>query len=416
MAPSQISVSRVLELGIPVSWQEAVAIVGEVSTLRLAGPGPDQPPSRVDADSCFLTRRGAVLLPHPAATAQSDAEVELLRALLAGREMPAELEQIAYGPPPQQLGDALAMFWRPHRSADVAAVAARGLVAEAELQRLVAPQSPGLPTAAPMPPVVGDPPEDVEETRAHVEPLPASGRSDDARSASSTRVSSFWTRSRVAAAVLAVGGVTALALWATARPALPPPPALETPEALVATEVNDWWHTVGGRDGDLELRPRTGGAARPQSAASTATALSSVPDAPAPLSLAGVPTPEAMSPTPTPGTPEPAAASVAVNEVPAAAAVYSWRSDGVEPPVMVFPRMPRSAFPPPETPIDGLHIEVLVAASGQVEAVRLRGRAPEGKSAYRYAMLLAAAKAWQFQPATRAGEPVRYVTRMVLAP
>ena len=63
-----------------------------------------------------------------------------------------------------------------------------------------------------------------------------------------------------------------------------------------------------------------------------------------------------------------------------------------------------------------LYFEVLVAADGTVETVRIRGRIEPGETFYRHRMLLAAAKLWKFTPARLNGRPVRYVTRVVIEP
>ena len=94
MASNEIALSRILELGVPLSWQECVAIASEVTSLRAAGPALGQPHPRIDAESCVLTQRGDVRLPHPAEAQRPDADIQLLRALLAGREIPAELDEV----------------------------------------------------------------------------------------------------------------------------------------------------------------------------------------------------------------------------------------------------------------------------------------------------------------------------------
>jgi hypothetical protein len=94
--------------------------------------------------------------------------------------------------------------------------------------------------------------------------------------------------------------------------------------------------------------------------------------------------------------------------------VYSWTSDGVEPPVIRSPAMPSWSMPGPNTTIDGPYLEVLVDQRGQVETVRVRGRIEAGETYYRHRMMLASAKLWQFAPARLGGRPVRYVVRVLL--
>jgi hypothetical protein len=425
MASSQITVSRLLELDVPVSWQEAVAIVAEVEVRRLAAAALGSPAPRIDAESCVLTRRGDILLSTPTETGQSDAEVQLLRALLAGSEMPADLEQVAYGTPPKHLGDALAMFSRPDRRADIAAVAERGLAAEADLELVVTAQA----ASVPAPPVASPPPpEDAVQLRAEVMKRAATPRAPAPGASSPARRSGFWNRRRAAAAAMVVAGGTALGLWAVAGPAAPPGPDLGMPEALLPTELNDWWHAVGLREGDIQLGRRASAAAR----ATAATGIELTPAggmdgtgasaAASPLAAGSEPTSAAAD---TGGVKAAPAATSATSAglpgeatavPPPSAPVYSWRSAGIDPPLMTFPRMPQSAFPPPGTAIEGQFIEVLIGESGSVEAVRLRGTPADGAPAYHYSMILAAAKAWQFKPATRDGVPVRYVARVVLEP
>lgn len=68
-------------------------------------------------------------------------------------------------------------------------------------------------------------------------------------------------------------------------------------------------------------------------------------------------------------------------------------------------------------PADWPFLELLIDEQGTVERVRLRARTPApGQTLYRHRMLLAAAKAWQFEPARLDGQPVRYVMRVPLEP
>ena len=78
------------------------------------------------------------------------------------------------------------------------------------------------------------------------------------------------------------------------------------------------------------------------------------------------------------------------------------------------PAMANTTPSGPEGVIDGPYFEVLVAADGTVETVRIRGRIEPGETFYRHRMLLAAAKLWKFTPARLNGRPVRYVTRVVI--
>jgi TonB family protein len=79
----------------------------------------------------------------------------------------------------------------------------------------------------------------------------------------------------------------------------------------------------------------------------------------------------------------------------------------VTPAVLVRPRLPDN--PPPGVPEEQIGtLEIVVSESGAVDHVRLISPA----NRYQERMIVAAAKAWHFQPATRHGRPVRYRTRI----
>jgi TonB family protein len=83
-----------------------------------------------------------------------------------------------------------------------------------------------------------------------------------------------------------------------------------------------------------------------------------------------------------------------------------WDSD-VEPPVLMHPALPSS--PPPGMHLDEVGVvEVTVGPTGDVEGIRLLSAATR----YQERMILSAIKAWQFEPATKEGTPVRYRLRV----
>ncbi len=87
--------------------------------------------------------------------------------------------------------------------------------------------------------------------------------------------------------------------------------------------------------------------------------------------------------------------------------IYSDARTDVEPPVLLRPKLPTQ---PPATvdPEDIGILEIVVSATGVVEQVRLISNA----NRFEERMLVAAAKAWPFEPATKDGRPVRYRTRI----
>lgn len=99
-------------------------------------------------------------------------------------------------------------------------------------------------------------------------------------------------------------------------------------------------------------------------------------------------------------------------------ALFTSGDDGVVPPVIRRQHLPSNLMEPmTEVPDDWPFLELLIDARGDVEQVRLHARqlAP-GQTLYRHRMLLAAAKAWRFEPARRHGEAVRYLMRVPLEP
>lgn len=406
MPSTRISLRQVLDLHVPMTWQEAVAVAHEVAILSVVVTSKTAKPPRIDAESCFLTRRGDVELPESTDVEQPDAVLQILRELLTGREIPDGLEAVAYGGEATHLSDDLAMFSRPNRRTEIAALALRAIAAEAELGDAAA----------------GDHTVPVPETTPRVPPLPVGDefarlREQAAQYAVSPVSAAEQPRPRitlrVAAGTAALLVVTAgWALWYTSPPNPPDAPAAMMPGALRHIELDPSWGSVGLRAGDISLDRR------PVLAA--ANSPSGVAPRPATTSLAAaVPTAVATTRSPNGATPavEPdVLATEGVDDLFDDGSVYSWTSHEVEPPQMRFPRMPRSAFPPPEQDVAGPYFEVLVDQTGGVEAVRLHGREAPGQTFYRHRMMLAAAKAWQFAPARLDGRPVRYVVRVVIEP
>jgi hypothetical protein len=102
-----------------------------------------------------------------------------------------------------------------------------------------------------------------------------------------------------------------------------------------------------------------------------------------------------------------ASASAAAAGRSAGARVYTVADSGVTPPILVKPHLP--AEPPSDVPPWEVGtLELTVSAAGTVDQVRLIS--PYNR--YQERMLVAAAKAWLFQPASRDGRPVRFRTRI----
>jgi hypothetical protein len=100
---------------------------------------------------------------------------------------------------------------------------------------------------------------------------------------------------------------------------------------------------------------------------------------------------------------EPVAEPIAVELPPAVdpSIVYSQTDQTVEPPRLLSRPLPTRL---PSTGSDAATVEVVIAADGGVERVRLTSRPRRLVDV----MELSAAKAWQFDPALKDGQPVRY--------
>ena len=92
--------------------------------------------------------------------------------------------------------------------------------------------------------------------------------------------------------------------------------------------------------------------------------------------------------------------------------IYATGSDGVSPPIGIRPQLPRE-LPSTIRSEDLGQIELIVAADGSVESVKLVGG--QHRSVHD-AMFLSVAKAWRFQPAMKNGVPVRYRKTIWIAP
>ena len=100
---------------------------------------------------------------------------------------------------------------------------------------------------------------------------------------------------------------------------------------------------------------------------------------------------------------EPVAEPIAVELPPAVdpSIVYSQTDQNIEPPRLLSRPLPRRL---PSGRSDGATVEVVISPEGGVERVRLTSQPRRLVDV----MELSAAKAWQFDPAVKDGQPVRY--------
>jgi hypothetical protein len=91
-----------------------------------------------------------------------------------------------------------------------------------------------------------------------------------------------------------------------------------------------------------------------------------------------------------------------------AGAVYSKQDPEVVPPQNVYPKLPSD--PPGAQAANRTVLELLISADGLVEHVRLR---TPPRNIHEF-MLVSAAKAWRFDPATFHGRPVRFLHNLAI--
>jgi len=150
MDGTRVPLARVLELGVPLAWREATALL--VEAIRQAHLSGGELAGGVTPPSCFVTRGGEVVLADQAAAASPDAVLELVGPLTAACIDPGDLGQAAASGALVPFLEAYAADtpWR-RRRVQIAAIALRALAAEADLARSEGPDAADLgpPSTAP---------------------------------------------------------------------------------------------------------------------------------------------------------------------------------------------------------------------------------------------------------------------------
>ena len=386
-----------------LDWHEAVAVGAALGTLLAEAKAPACPrPADVTLlPSGDLRVTGSGHVEGSAAACAA----HLLGQLLEAAPHPAELRQLveAYAADPRsgaagveavtEFVSALAFFERPGRRDVLSAIALRAEPAIERTNRAAALDALTERTrlaTAPAPLAVV--PAEGDESPRNWDPPHAGGA----------------RRLLVPAAV----GVTAFLLVVYAATAWLDRPAPPTPRAE-AIEEDLPISGLGAPASPARGAPRTQRSAVPPDRPSGGSV--SAPPA------AGAPEPPAASATTALPAAPPAPVDVMVVErdgrvVPSTVAplrtaprvapsgqVYQAGDPQVTPAVLIRPHLPKS--PPPDVPAEHIGtLEFVVAESGAVDHVHLVSPA----NRYQERMLVAAAKTWQFRPATRDGRPVRF--------
>ena len=138
MAPTTISIARVLQLRVPVAWQEAVEVA------RAADAVAERHSRRITLEGCVISTAGTVEVGTQGADRLGDplSGLQLLAILLEGQQAPAELRALAatandalssFPSEKQTAKQALTLDWfvRPNPEIEIARLARRALEAAA---------------------------------------------------------------------------------------------------------------------------------------------------------------------------------------------------------------------------------------------------------------------------------------------
>lgn len=370
MAATSLPVARLLQLRIPIAWQEAVAVAIAAEARSAADATP------ITLEQCRISTEGRVLLDSGAVRSRADevSPLQLLRALIEGQSAPEALRALA-----ATAEDALASFpseredeqpahvdlrhfASPHPELEIARLAERGLAAghgaAVVSTRVIFSDSGVAPLVRRRP-------------RVPVQPVRTRRRPGV-----TVRVQQPSRRVAVGFAVLFL--------------------ALASAAAAMGAIVSGVGWPFAGLSGP-ELTAPAQGASRSRPNPETRARAPLVSDAaPSLVPLAGLAV-----------TAAPAALAAAPEAATATFRAYSSADGDVAPPVLLRPQMP-SAPRSDGTREPSALVELLVDEDGLVQRVRLESASPSVKDH----MILAAAKAWRFRPATRDGQPVPYMLRM----
>ena len=435
MASGTISVARILQLRVPIAWQEAVEVASAADKLAGSDSGG------ITLAGCVLSEDGTVTLAQvPAATRMS--ALQLLGRMLQGQAAPPELRALVMSAAdgldsfpseqdtrPRAKELSLDWFLRPHAAIEIAKLASRALAAESSQQQNTALQKLRA---------------EVLEHRHKPEPPkpPPPVPSVDWGDQLLAYWRAYWPPRRetlvVAASLVAAFGAVALVWTGLSRAwSAGPEPLRGVPQTQwveAAAPVTSWrvnpvragLLAAGAAADGRAPRGTVGTSAElPRNLSGRGEAGATRPATDRPTMVvdtdgAVVRTRELQVVFPTEPPDARPVVPAAASRAPAAAAanasavgledperrVYSAEDPGVAPPEMIRPQLPSERKADTE-PSDSW-VEVIVDERGQVAQVRLHS----SDASLSDRMLVAAAKAWQFQPARKDGRPVRYVLRL----
>ena len=378
MAHDQIRLDDLLARDVSVQWFEGVALVQALCRQLSARSGADG--MFPGASQITLASDGTVTIGGAAATRAVPAAGHLLARMLSD-DAPVRLRLLvtqataedATSGSLHEFSESLAYFERPNPEAILSALHARAAVApparrqEAEIAEPVAERTPR-----------------------------ASSRDPRARKRRRQVV--------LAAAAILVLAVTGLFVRAGLRNGRLAS-VVEGLKSAVATPAEATTDTPKDKGAEGAGAAETTAAGAATASGPRRSAMPVVSASAITLPLAFGPASQMVMPQPVLEDVVPADASdvIEATSVEGSDRIYSRSDASVTPPRQIYPALP--AHPSPgRRPEDLTVLDLVVAADGQVEHVRLR-TTPRDVHEF---MLVSAAKAWRFEPATVDGRPVRF--------
>ncbi len=384
MSATSIPVARLLQLGVPIAWQEAVELARSAHQLAESSGVP------LLLDQCVISTEGTVHFVPPATSRPGPAltVLDLLAILIQGQDAPAELRALVDGDGDQRFD--LTWFSSPRPDLEIARLATRGIEAAAAHDAQAA----------------------IHRLRSDVTDTPPSSKAPTAPSRFSPRVllRPLVTAAAVVLLLAAAALVVRTAMAPTPAPAVVGDAAPAASTSFIDTAFDSLKRALAPSE-DAAPAPAAAASATDSAAAGTARVgrapLSTPANATTPATLRGPAAgPASAVPSATGGVGEVSASADQVDVRTTMPRVYSREDRDVEPPAFIYPQMPSE--PREDSPLSDSHIEVVVDEQGRVVQVRLRST----DATLNDRMIVAAAKAWQFRPALKDGQPVPYVLQV----
>ena len=399
-----IRVGEILARGVPIRWDEAVALLEEILETVISEGGTNAIVPIFD--DVLIDGEGAVDVHNSRRGERGPvAAGRALHALLATADVPVPLRLFvtqANAPETHQslqaFADGLAYFGRPGREEMIRAIYER--YRSSSPSTALTGNRPGVPP-----------------------PLPNINRPDEPPELRKRTAQAWLMPAAVVLCVVSLGAViwfgvlggdssSGDSLVAKAKEAIAT--VAPTLKGALGSQTSATPTTAEATTSQPKKATSTARTSQPATSSNRVARLTPASASRSPGSFEPLVRPFALSPAATAEPPDSATAAVPVareyvvapHEDPSAT-IYSPNDMDVQPPVMLYPSLPPPVFfAKPGESVAFNRMELVIAADGSVERVRL----VNGPARMPDMMLLSGAKAWRFAPAMKNGEAVRYRT------